>query len=54
MARIDTSHQTVHFDRLYRRDQPKDTDVEFSVWEAEQQLEHNWRQYAHTHAENHE
>jgi len=54
IARIDTAHQTVHFDRLYRRDQPKDTDVEFSVWEAEQHLEDNWRQFARTYAENHE
>jgi len=53
IARIDTAHETVHFDRLYRRNQPKDTNVDFSVWDAEQHLEENWRQYATTYAENH-
>lgn len=54
IARIDTSHGHVHFDRLYRSDQPKELlDVE-TPWEAEKLLRDHWRQYADSHAENHE
>jgi len=54
VARIDTAHGGVHFDRLYRRDQPKDETVEFSVWEAEARIEAQWRRYADHYAENHQ
>lgn len=53
IARIDTSHGFTHFDKLFRRDQPKER-VEMSVWEAERHLEENWRRYARRYAENHE
>jgi hypothetical protein len=53
VARIDTAHGFTHFDRLYRRDQPKER-VEMSVWEAERHLEANWRRYARRYAGNHE
>lgn len=46
IARIDTAHGDVHFDRLYRRDEPKDTDVDFGPWEAFEHLRSNWRTYA--------
>lgn len=46
VARIDTAHGEVHFDRLYRRDQPKDFDVEMTHLEAERHLRENWRRYA--------
>jgi hypothetical protein len=46
IARIDTSHGDVHFDRLYRRGEPKDTEVDFGPWEAFEQLAENWRTYA--------
>lgn len=53
IARIDTSHGFVHFDRLYRADQPKETlDIE-TPWEAEGLLRDRWRQYAETFARNH-
>lgn len=45
IARIDTEHGYTHFDRLYRRDQPKDP-IDVDVWEAATLLEENWRQYA--------
>ena len=45
VARIDTAHGGVHFDRLYRRDEPKD-DLDVNFWEAVERLEDNWRTYA--------
>lgn len=45
IARIDTAHGYTHFDRLYRRDQPKER-VEMGLWEAVSVLRDNWRQYA--------
>lgn len=45
VARIDTAHGGVHFDRLYRRDDPKD-DLDINFWEAVERLEANWRTYA--------
>ena len=45
IARIDTAHGHTHFDRLYRRDQPKER-IEVDVWEAAALLEENWRTYA--------
>lgn len=53
IARMDTSHGYVHFDRLYRADQPKDpVDME-TPWEAEEHLREHWRQYADSYANNH-
>ena len=53
IARIDTSHGYVHFDRLYRANQPKDpVDME-TPWEAEEHLREHWRQYAASYARNH-
>lgn len=53
IARIDTSHNYVHFDRLYRADQPTDpVDME-TPWEAEHHLREHWRQYAESYARNH-
>lgn len=48
IARIDTSHGFVHFDRLYRRDRPKES-IDVDVWEAADLLASNWRQYAQCH-----
>ena len=45
IARIDTTHGYSHFDRLYRRDQPKER-IDVDVWEAVALLEDNWRTYA--------
>lgn len=45
IARIDTAHGYPHFDRLYRRDQPKER-IDADVWEAAALLEENWRTYA--------
>lgn len=53
IARIDTSHGFVHFDRLYRREQPKDP-IEVDVWEAAELLATNWRRYARSHDRSHD
>lgn len=53
IARIDTSHGVVHFDRLYRRDQQKDRSVEMDHLDAEQHLRSNWRRYAQSHERAH-
>lgn len=45
IARIDTSHGYAHFDKLFRRDQPKE-EVDLDLWEAVQQLRNNWQTYA--------
>lgn len=45
IARVDTAHGFTHFDRLYRRDKPKDR-VEWDFWEAMDHLDRNWRTYA--------
>lgn len=45
IARIDTSHGYTHFDRLYRRDEPKE-ELDLDFWEAIELLEENWRTYA--------
>lgn len=54
IARIDTNHDTVHFDRLYRECQPKDPLAIRTPWEAEERLREHWRQYAESYASNHE
>lgn len=50
IARIDTTHGYSHFDRLYRRDQPKER-LDVDVWEAAALLEENWRTYARSFAD---
>ncbi|PSQ23654.1 hypothetical protein BRD04_02760 [Halobacteriales archaeon QS_9_67_17] len=45
VARIDMAHGYTHFDKLYRRDEPKEP-VDLSLWEAVERLESNWRTYA--------
>lgn len=45
VARINTAHGSVHFDRLYHREQPKD-DIDLGYWEAVTELMENWRTYA--------
>lgn len=45
IARIDTTHGYTHFDRLYRRDQPKER-IDVDIWQASTLLEDNWRTYA--------
>ncbi|MDF9744754.1 hypothetical protein NDI89_04060 [Natrinema sp. S1CR25-10] len=45
IARVDTAHGFTHFDRLYRRDQPKEP-VEWDWQKAEEELRENWRRYA--------
>jgi len=44
-ARIDTTHGYTHFDRLYRRDEPKER-LDVDVWGAAALLEENGRTYA--------
>ena len=53
IARIDTSHDYVHFDRLYRADQGTDAVEIETPWEAEAYLRAPWRQYADSYAHNH-
>jgi len=53
IARIDTSHGYTHFDRLYRRDQPKER-LDVDVWEAVALLHANWRTYAERFDDTHE
>lgn len=53
IARIDTTHGHTHFDRLYRRDQPKEQ-IDVDVWEAAAILEANWRTYAERFDDAHE
>ena len=50
IARIDTTHGYAHFDRLYRRDEPKER-LEVDLWEAIELLEENWRTYAASYGE---
>jgi hypothetical protein len=46
IARIDTSHGYVHFDKLFREKRPK-TPLDIDVyWEAEELLREDWRRYA--------
>lgn len=45
IARIDTAHGHTHFDKLYRRDQPKEP-LDVGLWEAIEMLRNNWRRYA--------
>jgi hypothetical protein len=45
IARIDTAHGDTHFDRLYRRDEPKES-VDVDFWDAIERLEDDWRTYA--------
>jgi hypothetical protein len=41
VARIDTEHGYTHFDRLYRRDQPKNP-IDLGFWAAWAHMEANW------------
>jgi hypothetical protein len=52
IARIDTAHGHTHFDKLYRRDEPKERlDVDF--WDAIEWLEDDWRTYATSYEQTH-
>lgn len=48
IARIDTAHGYTHFDRLYRRDRPKER-LDIDVWDAIALLHANWRTFAESH-----
>lgn len=48
VARIDTAHGYTHFDRLYRRDEPKHPEDD-DFWEAIERLESDWRTFAEGH-----
>jgi hypothetical protein len=53
IARIDTTHGHVHFDKLFREEQPKaPLDID-AYWEAEEVLREDWRRYARRYEENH-
>ena len=52
VARVDTAHGYTHFDRLYRRDEKKDP-VDWTYWEAVEELIENWRRYAEQYDETH-
>jgi len=45
IARVDTAHGHTHFDKLYRRGEPKEA-VDWGLWEAVEELIENWRGYA--------
>ena len=45
IARIDTAHGYTHFDKLYRRDEPKEP-LDVTLWEAVARLKDTWRRYA--------
>lgn len=49
IARIDTAHGYTHFDKLYRRDEPKE-ELDLDFWGAVERLEENWRTYASSYA----
>ena len=51
VARIDTAHGYTHFDKLYRRDQPKEP-LDVDLWDAIGRLENNWRRYAESYDSN--
>lgn len=53
IARIDTAHGVTHFDKLFRRDQPKE-ELDVNYLEAEMRLRENWRRYARSYAQAHE
>lgn len=53
IARIDTKHGFTHFDKLFRRDQPKEPlDVDYI--EAEERLRENWRRNARSYEQVHD
>lgn len=52
IARVDTSHGHTHFDRLYRRDEPKDA-VDWTYWGSVERLMENWRTYAESYERAH-
>ncbi len=52
IARVDTAHGYTHFDKLYRRDQPKEA-VDWGYWEAISELMENWRVYAESYENAH-
>jgi len=52
IARIDTAHGVTHFDKLFRRDQPKER-LDIAHPEAEKRLRENWRQYARSYDRTH-
>lgn len=53
IARVDNAHGFTHFDRLYRRDQPKDR-VDWTYWEAVEKFFKDWRTYARSYDQAHE
>ena len=48
IARVDTTHGYTHFDRLYRRDEPKDP-VDWGLWETVERFKSKWRTWAESH-----
>lgn len=50
IARVDTSHGFTHFDKFFRRDEPKE-EVDWGIWEAAKNLRENWRTYAKSYEE---
>lgn len=48
VARVDCSHNYTHFDRLYKRSEPKDP-VSWDLWKAIDELKQNWQTYAKGH-----
>jgi hypothetical protein len=52
IARIDTAHGVTHFDKLFRRDQPKE-ELDIDYLEAETRLRENWRRYARSYERTH-
>lgn len=50
VLRVDQTHGYTHIDRLYRRDEPKDT-VDWDLFEAWEQISENWRTYARSYAD---
>jgi hypothetical protein len=52
IARIDTAHGVTHFDKLFRRGQPKET-LDVDYLDAERRLRENWRRYARSYEQLH-
>lgn len=54
IARVDTAHGAIHADRLYRRDEPTDFDVDVDdVWDAAHYLTERWKRYVEEYRKTH-
>ncbi|MDY6774352.1 MAG: hypothetical protein SVS85_04075 [Candidatus Nanohaloarchaea archaeon] len=54
IARIDTSHDETHMDRLFEDPVEKEPLPSTGFWEAYERLKENWEKYARRYEKNHE